>query len=228
MGRLYDHAADLVRRVYDARIHAPAVLDCAALFPQGLQIARSWPQIRGEAEALAGELAGVPRFHEIMREQAPISANDGRDWRLFILKAYGIEFPRNIARCPLLYSLLRGIPDVLSASVSFLAPGKHIPAHRGPFRGVLRFYLMLSTPAFAGGGSAALLRIAGRDYWLEDGEFLLWDDTFVHEVRNQGDTVRAALLLDVWRRNMPWDMRAFSHLLLAVVRAGIRLRGPAA
>ena len=59
---------------------------------------------------------------------------------MFILKAYGAEFPRNMAVCPTLAALVTASPDVLSASISFLAPGKHLPVHRGPFRGVLRFY----------------------------------------------------------------------------------------
>jgi aspartate beta-hydroxylase len=227
MGRIYDHTADLVRRVYDARIEAPAVLDCAEIFPQGPLIAGGWCAIRDEAREIARDLTRVPRFHEIMHEQSEISDSDGRDWRMFIVKAYGIEFPENLARSPALAAMLRRFPEVLSASISFLAPGKHIPAHRGPFRGVLRFYLMLSTPLLPGGGPAAVLRIADRDYWLGDGEFLLWDDTFDHEVHNHGVSVRAALLLDVWRPAMPWDMRLLSHAILALARTGIRLRGAA-
>ena len=75
----------------------------------------------------------MPRFHEIMREQTAISANDGRDWRMFILKAYGTEFPHNMAVCPNLAAAVAASPEVLSASLSFLAPRKHIPVHRGHF-----------------------------------------------------------------------------------------------
>ena len=161
---------------------------------------------------MAQQMHRVPRFHEIMREQTSISANDMRDWRMFILKAYGAEFPRNMAVCPTLAALVTASPDVLSASISFLAPGKHIPVHRGPFRGVLRFYLVLSMPLAADGRPAAVLKIAGTEHRLADGEYLLWDDTFPHEVTNESDEVRTVLLLDVWRRGMPLDMRLLSHL----------------
>ena len=93
----------------------------------------------------------VPRFHEIMRSQADISANDGRDWRMFILKAYGVEIEQNVERCPTVAALLEQTPEVVSCVLSFLAPGKHIPKHRGPFRGILRFHLMLSMPSDADG-----------------------------------------------------------------------------
>ena len=43
-----------------------------------------------------------------------------RDWRMFILKAYGAEFRHNMAVCPTFAALVTASPDVLSASISFL------------------------------------------------------------------------------------------------------------
>ena len=60
---------------------------------------------------------------------------------------------------------------------------------------------------------------------MPNGEYLLWDDTFPHEVTNDSDEVRTVLLLDVWRRGMQLDMRLLSHLLIFFVRAMARLRG---
>jgi aspartate beta-hydroxylase len=121
--------------------------------------------------------------------------------------------------------LVAAAPEVLSALISFLAPHKHIPVHRGPFRGVLRFYLVLSMPRAADGRPAAVLNIDGTEHRLADGEFLLWDDTFPHEVINDSDEVRTVLLLDVWRRGMPLDMRLLSRLLIFTVRVMARMRG---
>ena len=44
------------------------------------------------------------------------------------------------------------------------------------------------------------MNIDGVPYRLGDGESLLWDDTYPHEVWNRSDRVRIALLLDVWRK----------------------------
>jgi aspartate beta-hydroxylase len=224
----YDRAADLVRLIYDGRIDGPPVLDMDAYFPRGAAFVGAWRSIRDEAQAVATRLHQVPRFHDIMREQESISANDGRDWRMFVLKAYGSEVPTNLAACPVLARLVGDSPEVLSASISFLAPGKHVPAHRGPFRGVLRFYLGLSVPRTDNGRPAAVLTIAGTEYRIGDGDCMLWDDTFPHEVRNDSRDVRSVLLLDVWRRDMPIDMVLFSKALIALVRTGIRVRGVAA
>jgi aspartate beta-hydroxylase len=114
---------------------------------------------------------------------------------------------------------------VLSASLSFMAPHKHIPPHRGPFRGILRFYLALAMPRAEDGRPAAVLKIADREYRVADGECLLWDDTYVHEVWNASDELRTVLLLDVRRPGMPIDMELLSTLLVATVRAGMTLRG---
>ncbi|MGH7124290.1 MAG: aspartyl/asparaginyl beta-hydroxylase domain-containing protein [Stellaceae bacterium] len=225
MNLLYDQTATLIRWIYDSRIVGPPVLDLEPHFPRGRRFAEAWRALRDEAMDVSKELTAVPRFHEIMPEQTAISANDARDWRMFIIKAYGVEVPANKARCPALASIVETMPEVLSASLSFMAPGKHIPAHRGPFRGVLRFYLALSMPRLADGRPGAVLKVADGEYRLEDGDYMLWDDTYPHEAWNESDQVRAVLLLDVWRPGMPTDMQLFSRALISLVRAGMRIRG---
>jgi len=221
----YERGAQIVRQIYDKRIEGPPILDAATYFPDALKFVAAWPAIRAEADAVMENFTRIPRFHDIMPEQADISANDGRDWRLFVLKAYGVANRRNMAACPKLAAIVASAPDVLSASLSFMEPGKHVPAHRGPFRGVIRFYLGLCVPRLADGRPAPILKIDDVDYRVGDGEWLLWDDTFTHEAWNHGDTIRCVLLLDVWRRGMPLDMRLLSRTVIASVGAGVRLRG---
>ena len=225
MGIFYDQASKLVRNIYDRRIAGPPILDAPTYFPHADRFGGAWREIREEADRVATRLHTVPRFHDIMREQADISANDGRDWRLFVLKAYGIDSPENMAACPRLARIVAATPGVLSTSISFLEPGKHIPPHRGPFRGVLRFYLGLSVPRLADGSPAVVLKIDGKEHRVGDGEWLIWDDTYTHEVLNEGDTWRSVLLLDLWRREMPYDMDLLSRLVIGVIRANVRWRG---
>jgi len=225
MLNIYDHAGDAVRWLYDRRIATPSVLDVQRYFPNAARFSERWPDICNEALDLAVAIEKIPRFHEIMHEQMEISAGDGRDWRMFILKAYGIAERRNMQRCPVLASILATTPEVMSAAISFLAPRKVIPVHRGPFRAILRFHLMLSVPVGGDGRPRASLTVDGREYRLANGDSLLWDDTYPHAVLNDSDEVRIALLLDVWRKGMPWDMETLSRALLVAIRAGIRMRG---
>jgi aspartate beta-hydroxylase len=221
----YDRAVDMVRAIYDRRISGPPVLDLASDFAGGAAFVDNWQAIRDEALNVARDVEKVPRFHEIMPEQADISANDGRDWRMYIMKAYGVEQPRRMAACPRLTALVKERPEVLSCSFSFLGPGKHIPPHRGPIRGIIRFYMMLSMPRAADGRPAAVLRVADTEHRLENGQYLLWDDTFEHEAWNSSDEVRIVLSLDVWRPRMPLDMKILSAAVVLLVRAGMMIRG---
>lgn len=223
MSRIYDLGTDLVRRIYEKRIDAPAILDPGAEFPNATKFTAAWQSIRDEA--IAVQLGKVPRFHDIMPEQADISANDGLDWRMFVLKAYDMTVPENLARMPVLSRLLAECPEVKSAAVSFLAPRKHIPSHRGPFRGIMRFHLGLVIPRQADGRPATIMMINHQEKRITDGEGMLWDDTYPHEVMNNADEARIALLLDVWRPGMPWDMEMLSRLIVRGVQAGMRRRG---
>lgn len=223
MSAIYDWSVLALRRIYDRRISSSPVLDSNRLFPDAQRFTAHWQQIREEALTVAQDLRNIPRFHEIMSEQASISANDARDWRMFIMQAYGQPIARNLARCPQLAQLIASSPDVLSASLSFLAPGKQVPAHRGPFRGILRGYLVLSMPKRADGEPAAALKVDGREYRLNEGEFMLWDDTFEHEVWNDSDQVRTVLLLDIRRRDLPRGLRILSSGIIALVRLNVRV-----
>lgn len=225
MLQLYDRAAHVVRGIYDRRIATPATLDAAHYFPNAKRFTERWTDIRREALGIAATLAKVPRFHDLMAAQADISANDGRDWRIFVMKAYGVALPQNLARAPTVAALLDEAPEVLSATFSFLAPGKHVPEHRGPFRAILRFHLMLSMPNDERGEPACVMNIDGVPFLLSDGESLLWDDTYPHEVWNRSDAVRIALLLDVWRKDMPADIKLLSHAILFGTQTAIRIGG---
>jgi aspartate beta-hydroxylase len=222
---LYDHAVGAVRAIYDRRLKTPPILDPVDYFPNAQRYAGRWTDIRREALAIANGLDTIPRFHDLMPQQTDISATDGRDWRMFIMRAYGVTVDDNLARCPTVAALLHETPEVISAVFSFLAPGKHIPRHRGPFRGILRFHLMLSTPRDEFGAPACELNIDSLPYRLGDGEMLLWDDTFPHEVWNRSNEMRIALLLDVWREHMPADVEILSQALLGVIKIWLKTRG---
>jgi aspartate beta-hydroxylase len=69
------------------------------------------------------------------------------------------------------------------------------------------------------------MMIDDGEHRIGDGECLLWDDTYPHEVMNNAGEPRVALLLDVWRPHMPLDMEILSRLIVGAVRLGMRYRG---
>ena len=84
-----------------------------------------------------------------------------------------------------------------TAMFSILAPGKHIPDHNGPYKGVIRYHLGLKVPAPT--GSAAASASATRTRPGARGRACIFDDTYEHEVWNDTDEERVVLFLDVVR-----------------------------
>src|ERR1017187_3113597 len=119
MSLAYDRAVGIVQSIYDSRIKTAAVLPTVLYFSNARNFIDRWSDIRREAITIASGLQNVPRFHDIMPEQAAISANDGRDWRMLIMKAYGVDMPQNLRRCPTVASLLAQSPEVISCILSF-------------------------------------------------------------------------------------------------------------
>ena len=114
-----------------------------------------WQAIRDEA--IAVRLEKMPRFHDIMPEQADISANDGLDWRMLILKAYGVAVPENIGKI----ADARPPPRRVSGGQvgDHLLPGA-AQAHPPSSRPLPRRHALPSRPEDPGGGE----RPAGDDH----------------------------------------------------------------
>jgi aspartate beta-hydroxylase len=74
-------------------------------------------------------------------------------------------------------------------------------------------------PRDRNGNLGAILWIDRQPWLLDNGQCLLWDDTYLHELLNTTDQVRAVLLLDVWRPEMPADMKALSSVIVGGMRA---------
>ena len=165
------------------------------------RIEANWKTIREELDQVLEERDLLPNFQDISKDQQSITDDDR--WKTFFLYGFGHKAEENCARCPKTTQLVESVPGMRTAFFSILAPGKHIPAHRGPYKGVLRYHLGLKVPE-----PAMRCRIRVNDeyaHWRE-GESLLFDDTYDHEVWNDTDGERAVLFMDVVRPLAePWD-----------------------
>jgi len=172
-----------------------------------------WTEIAQEYRQLLQAAEPIPPFHEISPEQLPITAD--ALWRTFVLYAYGVEAKRNCELCPHTVQAVRAIPGMQTAMFSILEPGKRLPPHRGPYKGLLRVHLALAVP---GDASACWIEVAGRRLHWREGEVLVFDDTFVHSAANEASERRCVLFIDILR---PLDGRAdrINRALLALLRA---------
>lgn len=110
--------------------------------------------------------------------------------------AFGYKSQKNCQQCPQTAKLLEKIPGLKVAFFSILAPGKHIPEHRGKHKGIIRYHLGLIVPDPK---TACRIRVADQFAYWEEGKSLIFDDTFLHEVWNDTDGYRAILFLDIAR-----------------------------
>jgi beta-hydroxylase len=169
-------------------------------FPWTREIESQWRVVRGELDQVMVHREQMPSFHEILKEVSTITTDDS--WKTFFLINAGRECAENARRCPQTMRLLGNIPGVCTAFFSILAPGKHIPAHRGAFNGVLRYHLGLIVPEPR---ERCRIRIGNEFRSWREGEGLIFDDSFNHEVWNDTGGYRVVLFVDFPRPlRQPW------------------------
>lgn len=179
----------------------PTFFDIAATCPALAAVTRNYATIRAEFEALLRRQVPLPAYHDIDPGEKKISAEVDPDkkWNVFMLKVFGYEPAQSRALCPETCRVLDGVPDLLEAFFSILEPGKSVPLHEGPYLGYLRYHLGLRVPQ----DDPPHIVVNGQPYTWKEGEAVLFDDSWPHEVVNRSRETRAVLIVDVLRP-MPW------------------------
>jgi aspartyl/asparaginyl beta-hydroxylase (cupin superfamily) len=158
------------------------------------RVESQWQAVREELDRVLEQREALPNFQDISIDQAELTNDDG--WKTFFFLGYGFRSEPNCQRCPRTAALIDSIPGLTTAFFSILAPGKRLPPHRGPWRGVLRYHLALKVPEPS---SAAGIRVGDQTAHWEEGKSLLFDDGYDHEAWNDTDGVRVVLFCDVLR-----------------------------
>lgn len=197
-------------------------------YPELRRFEAHYPYVRAECEAL---LAERERLLDIERLGGPYTEGGHRriGWKVFVLKA-GIAVPEHCARCPATADAIAAVPDIVNAFFSILEPHQHIAAHWGYYKGFVRYHLGIVIPNDNADQSCwlrvnadprdnarrdARLIAAGQKYHWRNGRGVLFDDTLLHEAKNESNQARAVLFVDVLRK-LPWPLAWFNRLALAV------------
>lgn len=154
-----------------------------------------------------------------LRESKPIKndlyfqglADDG--WKRFYIKWYGPIDPKARKICPKTSALLESMPEVHLGMFSILEPGSRIPPHFGPARMCLRYHMGIFTP----NDENCCINVGGEKYFWKDGEDVMFDDTIMHEVKNDTPHARVILFLDIER---PQTSGIFSKMTKAMIKHG--------
>lgn len=190
-------------------------------FPWAAELQRHWRLIRAELDQVLVYREQMPSFHEILKEAGTITTDD--TWKTFFLQGAGMDCAENAKRCPQTMRLLAQIPGSSTAFFSILSPGKHIPAHRGAYNGVLRFHLGLLVPEPR---ERCRIRIGDEFRNWNEGEALIFDDSFNHEVWNDTNGWRVVLFVDFARPlRQPWHWLNRSLIGLGALAPFLREAG---
>jgi beta-hydroxylase len=170
-----------------------------------------WETVRKELDAVLAYRDALPSFQEISTDQETITDDDR--WKTFFLYGFGFRSDANCARCPETTRLVEAVPGMCTAMFSILSPGKHIPEHTGPYKGVIRYHLGLRVPEPRG---ACRIRVGDEIRSWEEGRSMIFDDTYEHQVWNDTDGIRAVLFLDVVRP-LRFPMNVVNQIILRAI-----------
>ena len=162
-------------------------------FPWTAALRDNWQAIRDEVVAVALRRDAAPSLATISPDHRAIAEVDM--WRSFFLWGYGYPVDENLVRCPATAKVVGQVPGLNSAFFSILAPGTHIPDHRGVTKALITCHLGLIVPR----DGDVRMRVDDRIVRWAEGETLVFDDTYNHEVWNDTDGTRVVLLVQFGR-----------------------------
>ena len=170
----------------------------------------NWETIREECISVAMQPEAAPSLATISPDHRAIAKVNM--WRSFFLWGYGFPAEENLERCPRTTKIIEQIPGLNTAFFSILAPGTHIPDHRGVTKALITCHLGLIVPK----DGDVRMRVDDRIVRWAEGETLVFDDTYQHEVWNDTENTRVVLLIQFARplRNPgKWIAETFLNLI---------------
>ena len=183
----------------------------AASLPAALALQAAYPQIKAEllsllsgmagGKAVGGGKAGSGKAADELFAPYKSDTLKKGSWTDYQFFAGCRRDERNCERCP---ATARAIAsrDELNSLVcgahffSRLKAGTHIGAHCGPSNLRLRVHLGLLVP------EGCKIRVGDQVRLWREGECLVFDDSFEHEVWHEGSGERVVLICDCWHPSL--------------------------
>jgi beta-hydroxylase len=117
--------------------------------------------------------------------------NKNLAWKTYVFKFFCIKHLPNLKSCPTIAKLLDQYPEIVTAEFSMLAADTHILPHRGYTNKLLRSHLGLIIPK----GNTGIKVGEVTKKWSPN-EWLIFDDSIVHEAWNKTSENRVVLMID--------------------------------
>lgn len=151
-----------------------------------------WESIRDEALFLykEGYLSASEKHDDI-----GFNSFFRRGWKRFYLQWYQASIPSAEKLCPKTMALIKTIPCMNAAMFALLPKNSFLFEHRDPYAGSLRYHLGLITP----NTSECYISVDGQSYFWQDGQDVLFDETYIHHAKNTTPYDRIILFCDIQR-----------------------------
>ena len=123
-------------------------------------------------------------------------------WRALYLKKIGKIDNNMIQYFPNTIELLKD-PQIHNAFFSILDPGVEIPEHIGYYKGYLRYHMGVIIPNNYTGktNDKSYIVCGGEKYIWKEHKGIIFDDMYLHYVKNPTDHLRVILYLDIKRNS---------------------------
>lgn len=194
-----------------------AILDPAA-FPELDVLRQNWQVISDEGITLvrqawfdASQRPGTAGYYDL-----GFRTFFKYGWSRFYLCWYGYTHHSAQRLCPRTVEILRKVPMVKGAMFAYLPARAQLSRHADPVALSLRYHLGLATP----NSDACFINVDCRNLSWRDGEVLLFDETYLHYVRNDTDRDRLILMCDV-KRPLTLLGTPFAFLYQGLARASV-------
>ncbi|MEV4894203.1 aspartyl/asparaginyl beta-hydroxylase domain-containing protein [Nonomuraea sp. NPDC055795] len=132
-------------------------------------------------------------------------------WRALYLCHIGRPYTKNLAAFPLTLKVLSAPPGASACGMTYFSAvegGTHIAPHTGFTNAHLRCHLSLVAT------EGSRIRVADETRGWREGRAFVFDDTFEHEVWNEGDQRRTVLLFDFWHPELsPPEIEALTFMM---------------
>ena len=130
--------------------------------------------------------------------------SDDNCWRIIYLKKAGVIESDMISKFPITIEAIQD-SQIHNAFFSILDPGVEIPAHTGYYQGYLRYHMGVDIPNNNSNrmDDKAYIVCGGEKYIWKEEEGVVFDDMYLHYVKNDTNMTRVVLYLDIKRQNHP-------------------------
>ncbi len=198
-------------RMIDRRVpKGDGPLDTAD-FPWMAAVEARWEEIAAEIRGIVAQKIVLPETSDL----AGFDQGNEGSWTNLAIYSYGTWIDVNRQRCPRTVEIVKDIPGLQIAGISVLGPGAHLPLHRGPNRGALRYQIGMIVPEPAG---SCRIEIGSVTHVWSEGASMVFDHSVEHEAWNDSDSERFVLFIE-----FVWPLPGIAGLVNRIVQRSFSL-----